>query len=290
MLVVLLVVGAGLLTIGVMLFRAFVLFPCAARRQGWKRAFCAYGFSIALAVILTVYEAGNLTGFSWARVRYVSDRELIDHAIAKAYPGIYGDLADLQVDYPDFAPEVRFWGTWHRGISDSIWERALGFASYEVKLPDAVVRLDTDGQARTSLACINHNCAITAPAHPAFGIIATVQRDAPDYALAPEFRAYWDNGASDDVTKSGHCVSAYSQANPPVAFVIDSPDAKPLAIQPRFGFYLVAARLAPQDSKDRAKGFYETRRITREQFLAWRSCAAADRADWPDFAGSWWKR
>ncbi len=291
MLVLLLVAGAGMLTVSVMLVRALVLFPHAALQRGWKPALYAYKFSVGLTAILAVYEAGNLTGFSWTRMRYVSDTEFIQNAITKAYPGIYRDLTDLRVDYPGFAPEVRYWCAWRSEFADSFLERLLGFANYQVKLPDAVVRVDIDGKARLSLDCNNGNCAVATPAHPVFGVIATVQLDdAPYYPVVPDFRAYWSDGPSDDVAKDRHCVSAYSQANPQAAFVIDSPGAKPLKIEPRFGFYLVAARLVPQGDKNWVKGAYEMRRITRGQFLAWRSCAARTKAEWPDFVGSWWKR
>lgn len=280
----------AVLSIPVMLFRAAVLCPVAIRAGGWKRGLYAYKFSVVFSVALAIYAAGNLTGFSWQRLRYVSDEELIRNAIPEAYPGIYNDLADLRLDYPGFAPEVRYWGTWRREARDSLLERVLGFASYQVKLPDAVVTLHLDGKARISLGCDGGNCEITAPAYPVFGVIGTVQHDAPSYDIVPEFRAYWADGKPGEVAKSGHCFSAYSQANPSGTLTIASAGSKPLEIRPRFGFYLVAARLVPEDDKAWVKGAYSARRITRQEFLAWRSCAAEVKSEWPDFAGSWWKR
>jgi hypothetical protein len=277
------------LSIPVMLFRAAVLCPFAIRAHGWKRGLYAYKFSLVFAVALAIYVTGTLTGFSWQRMRYVSDEELIRNAIPEAYPGIYKDLADLRVDYPGFAPQVRYWGTWRAEFRDSLLERVLGFASYQVKLPDAVVTLHLDGKARISLGCDGGNCEITAPAHPVFGVIGTVQRDAPSYDIVPEFRAYWSDGRPGDVAKNVHCFSASSQTNPPAALIIAGVGSKPLEIRPRFGFYLVAARVVPPDDKDWVKGAYSARRITRAQFLAWRSCAPSVKSEWPDFAGSWWK-
>jgi len=287
----LLLFGITVLAVPVMLFRAFVLLPHAARTYGWKHALYVYKFSAAFAVVLTVYEAGNLTGFSWHRMRYVSDAELIQNAIRFAYPRIYDDLAALHVDYPSFEPKVRYWGLWYRSSDDRLLNRLLGFSNYQVKLPDVVVTLSIDGRARYTHQCDAEGRDITAPAHPVFGVIGTAQRETPTHDPVTDFQLDWADGAQGELSQTGHCFAAYSQSNPSAALTISSADSKPLEIRPRFGFYLVAAQLAPKTAeKTWIKGQYSQRRITLQEFLKWKSCSAAAKEEWPDIAGEWWQR
>lgn len=286
----LLLFGVTVLAVPVMVFRALVLSPLAIRARGWKRGLYAYKFSVAFAVVLTVYEAGNLTGFSWHRMRYVSDEELIQNAVRLAYPSIYEDLAALRVDYPGFAPEVRYRQSQSYGWKSVLFDAPLGFGNYEVKLPDVVVTLKIDGKARYTRDCASDGCEIVAPAHPVFGVVGTVQMDAPTYDIVTDFRPDWADGSQSEVFQTGHCFSAYSQANPSAALILSSAEAKPLEIRPRFGFYLVAARLVPKTEKDWVKGVYSQKRITLQEFLKWKSCSAAAKEEWPDIAGSWWQR
>lgn len=282
--------GITVLSIPVMLFRALVLCPIAVRRRGVKSGLHAYKFSVAFAIMLAIYEAGTLTGFSWQRMRYVSDKELIQTAIPFAYPGIYADINALRADYPDFAPDVRYRRSSSYGWRGALFDALLGFGNYEVKLPDVLVTLKLDGKARYTRDCAFDGCEIVAPAHPVFGIVGTVQMDAPAYEIVTDFRPDWADGTQNEVFQAGHCFSAYSQANPSAALILSSAAAKPLEIRPRFGFYLMATRLVPKTEVEWAKGTYSQKRITLQEFLKWKSCSAAAKAEWPDFAGSWWQR
>ena len=55
------------------------------------------------------FEVANFTGFSWTRLRRLSDEELINSAIQSNYPDIYSNLAELKADYSSFNPEVYYW-------------------------------------------------------------------------------------------------------------------------------------------------------------------------------------
>jgi hypothetical protein len=151
--VLLLVLGAGLMVASGLLFRAAVLFPLAGLLHGWTRALGAYKFSIALSALLALYEAGNITGFSWERLRYVRDSEFIRNAIRYAYPGRYESLADLRADHPGYQPQLRLRGTWNPFPGDDPISRYLGFICYEVTLPDTKVALDADGTAQSRRGC-----------------------------------------------------------------------------------------------------------------------------------------
>ena len=86
---------------------------------------------LLLFLPLLVYEAGNLTGFSWKRLEYVSQQEIIDAAVRYSYPDIYSGIQEMQVDYSRFNPEVRYWGSWSWQVDNGLLEKLFGLTRYQ---------------------------------------------------------------------------------------------------------------------------------------------------------------
>jgi hypothetical protein len=227
----------------VVLFRSFVLFPSAIGTSGWRAAFARYGISVVLCVPLLVFEAGNLTGFSWERFRYVSDAELIDAAIEAAYQPAYSNLDELRADYPGYTPEIRYWGAWNLEYQNALLHKLVGFTRYQVRLPQSTAIVNTAGKVISIQGCDTDPCPpVVLPAHPEFGVIGTVEI-APSYDDVTDFEARWSSGTT-DVFQAGNCFSTYKEGIENDTLTVHHDGAHSLTIRSRFGYFRMPPTLS----------------------------------------------
>ena len=128
------------------LVRALLLFPLRGLRQGWEPALRRYGLSLLLCAGVVLWELGALYGFSWQQLGRADRRQMVDTAVAYAYPEAYGSLTELRRDYAHFRPEVSYWDNWEYEGSTDVLDKLLGDTHYQIRLPDMVVVADVHGQ------------------------------------------------------------------------------------------------------------------------------------------------
>ena len=128
------------------LVRGLILFPVESLKKGRHIATAKYGLSLYFSIFILILDLPNLTGFSWQRMRIVSDKELINTAIEFVCNDIYKDRAEFKSNYSRFEPKARYWGSWYWKMDSDLVDKLLGFTRYQVLLPDAVVILDVAGK------------------------------------------------------------------------------------------------------------------------------------------------
>lgn len=231
------------------------------------------------------FEVANMIGFSWTRLRRVSNDELVEAAIRYRYGGVYSGAAALRAEYAAFDPEVYYWGDLTGEAGNQFLNKLFGFKLFQVKLPDAVVIVSVDGVAKWSRNCGDNSwCAATvAPDRPVLGIVGTVQDGPPDYAVATGFALHWSNGSDGDTFTSGHCFSALSHSPSAVLSVSGPREGDVVTIGGRHGYYLVVI----MDIKRAAYGLLQ---ITEQEFRRSQTCDKTVRAAWPNAGGVSWKR
>jgi hypothetical protein len=283
----------------VLIVRGFIFFPLESVEKGRKTAFIKYEFSVYFSVFVLIFELANLTGFSWQRMHVVSDRELIDKAINRAYHDIYKNAAELKADYSHFEPKVRYWGSWYWEMDSDLWDKLLGFTRYQVLLPDTVVILDVAGKplfTRSPTECGfgDRGCPDVLPDNPEQGIVGTLQLGPPYYqpALAEDIAIEWDGEVADDMKTWGlktkdktyikdHCFSAYIKSSKPYKLKVTAKRQEMVTINQGYGFYLVSIK---------EPNVYGLMRISKEVFLRSQHCDEGVRQEWPNVGGGGWVR
>ena len=91
-----------------LLVRGLILFPAESLEKGRHAATAKYGLSLYFSIFILILELANLTGFSWQRMRIVSDHELINTAIDVVYHDIYKDKTEFKSNYAHFEPKARY--------------------------------------------------------------------------------------------------------------------------------------------------------------------------------------
>src|SRR5206468_1181325 len=112
------------------------------------------------------------TGFSWSKLRWPSNAELISAAIQYQYRGAYLNLADLKLYYSSFDPEVYYWEDLTGKAGSQFLNKLFGVKLFQVRLPDAVVVVASDAKALFSRTCgENKLCGPEVlPDYPVLGI------------------------------------------------------------------------------------------------------------------------
>ncbi len=280
----------GLSLIGgmtIILLRGTVLFFCYGSSNGWLESLYRYKFSVALCIVLLFFEACNFSGFSWSRVGWVPEGEIINVAIRYNYPDIYSNQADLKRDYSSFTPQISYWKDWTGENGNMVMNKLFGMRDYQVRLPDAVVIVDANGKARYSRSFVDESTMI--PNHPKLGIVGTVQYAETDHPVARDFSIRWVNGSTGKVFISGHCFSAFSESEKP-ALEISAPDRQPLTIEKEYGYRLAVIFLTKTSD---VHGWYQgpsSMKIPETIFLKSQTCDTAVRKEWPNVGGYAWKR
>lgn len=232
------------------------------------------------------FEVANFTGFSWTRLRRLSDEELITAAIQYEYPDIYSSSADLKADYPSFSPEVYYWADLTAEAGNQFWNKFFGYKLFSVRLPEKIVLVASNGIARFSRNCRDgervegSRCSpVISPDPPRFGIVGLVRGGPPSYKAAKEFSIRWVNGSAGSVFVSGHCFSAFSQSLKP-ALKISVADDDGFIITDQYGYLLV-------DIPDITRAGYGSVMIPEREFAQLRKCDAAEKA--VTSKGAWWQ-
>ncbi len=237
-----------------------------------------------LLLILSLYETGNLTGFSWKRLEYVNQEEIINAAVRYSYPNIYSNLKEMRIDYSTFKPEVRYWGSWSWDVDNGLLAKLFGLTRYQVRMPEEIVMVTVDGKAdfsRGDSECAGDSyCPPFPPDNPEQGIVGTVQLGGPTYEVATDFSAHWEGEDKSRVFKSGHCFSAYINSPTNRIFVVSPKGATPTTIRRGFGFYLVVI----------TSDAYSAAKISKAEFERSRTCSSEARQTWPNVGGWAWKR
>jgi hypothetical protein len=238
--------------------------------------------------LFVCFEVANFTGFSWTRLRRLSDEELVTAAIRYNYPDVYSNLAEFKADYSSFNPEVHYWAdlTLTGDAGNQLLNKLLGYKLFNVRLPDAVVFVTADGIVRFSRRCSDHEgsrCSpLFAPDRPRLGIVGTVQDGPPNYDMAKAFSVKWVNGSEGSVFISGHCFAAFSQSAKPALRIYGASKDDVLTIE-EYGYHLVAI-------PDIKRAGYSSIKISEQEFTRSQKCDPAVRAEWPNVGGASWKR
>lgn len=219
--------------------------------------------------LLLCFEAANFTGFSWTRLRRLSDEELINAAIQFNYPEVYSNLAELKADYSAFNPEIYYWNDLTGEIGTPIIGKLFGFKRFQVRLPDAAVTVASDGSFRRSRRCSENSwCRPTiAPDRRVLGIVGTVQDGSANDKAAKEFSVEWVDGAHGTVVISGPCFVAISQSPKPALRIIAPGDTKSdnFVINDAFGYRLI-------NVPDINHAAYSATKIPEREFTRLRAC------------------
>ena len=228
------------------------------------------------------FEFANLTGFSWARLRRLSDEELINAALRHQYADVYSNLAEFKADYSSYSPEVYYWTDLTGEAGSLFWNKFFGYTLFNVRLPEAVVIVASNGIAQFSRRCsANRRCSPTiAPDHPKLGIVGTVRGGPPGYAAAKAFSVRWVDGSEGSVFISGHCFAAFSQSPKPALRISAAGEVDGLTIGDQYGYRLI-------DIPDINYAGYGSLRIPEREFAQLRACDKAVRAVTP--SGEWWQ-
>ncbi len=241
-------------------------------------------FSLLIFIFLAIYEAGNLTGFSWERFEYVPENEIVDAAVRYEFgEDVYANFEEMQRDYSKFTPQVRYWGSWTWRSENSVLDKLLGFEMYQVKMPEGIVLVTVDGKGHKMFSedCQDHDCPVIPPDNPEQGIVGTLQLGRPTFEITNRFKIRWDGKADGSVFISGHCFSAYTQSPANERLVVTPAAGEPFTIRKGYGFYLVAAY---------TDGTYASMRISKAEFLKSKTCSKEAREAWPNVGGGFWKR
>ena len=225
------------------------------------------------------FETANFTGFSWTRLRRLSDEELINAAIRYNYLDVYSDLVEFKTDYSSFNPEVYYWADLTGEAGSQFWNKSFGSKLFNVRLPDAVVIVASDGTARFS----RRYSPTIAPDHPRLGIVGTVQDGPPNYDAARDFSVQWIDGSEGTVFVSGHCFAAFSESQKPVLKISGTKKDDVITIGDQYGYRLVAI-------PDIKRAAYASIKISEPTFRRSETCDKTVRAAWPNVGGASWKR
>jgi hypothetical protein len=233
--------------------------------------------------VFVCFEVANFTGFSWTRLRRVSDEELINAAIRYNYADIYTNFAEFKSDYSSFNPEVHYWSDLTGEAGSQFWNKFFGLKLFHVRLPDAVVVVASNGIARFSRGCSGNSwCSPTiAPDRPRLGVVGTVQDGPPSYEVAKDFAVQWVDGSEGSILISGHCFAAFSQSQKPVLRISGTNQGDVITIGDQYGYRLIAIK---------EWAGYSSLKISEEEFTRSKMCDKAVRAAWPNVGGASWKR
>lgn len=252
-----------------LLVRALLLFPLRGLRHGWGPALRRYGLSVLLCSAFVAWELGALYGFSWQQLGRADRRQMVDAAVAFAYPEAYRDLAELRRDYAHFRPEVNYWGNWDYHGSNDVIDKLLGDTHYQIRLPDLVVVTDVHGQPLHQFP-LDEEQQPVAPDRPELGLVGEVQDQREAKAVDDELRLRWSNPQLGEAELHGDfCFSAYSALANNQRLVLSAPGASPLELGKPLGFYRVQVQLVPQDGYQ--VSYAQRQRISRAEFLRLRN-------------------
>ena len=225
-----------------------------------------------------------MTGFSWARLRRLSDEELINAALRYEYPDVYANLAEFKADYSSVSPAVYYWTDLTGEAGSLFWNKFFGFTLFNVRLPEAVVIVASNGIALFSRRCsANRWCSPTmAPDRPRLGIVGTVRGGPPGYAAEKAFSVRWVNGSVGSVVISGHCFAAFSQSPKPALRISAAGEIDGLTIGDQYGYRLI-------DIPDIKYPGYGSLKIAEREFAQLQVCDRAGKggdARWRVVAGT----
>jgi hypothetical protein len=233
--------------------------------------------------LFACFEAANFTGVSWVHLRRLSDEELIDAAIRYDYARVYSNLAEFKADYPSFTPEVHYWADLTGEAGNQFFNKFVGFTRFNVRLPEEVVVVATNGEALFSRRCSSSNwCSPTVPPdRPRLGIVGTVQNGPPNYDASQDFSVQWVDGSEGSVFIAGHCFAAFSQSQKPTLRISGANNGDVINIGDQYGYRLVAIK---------EWGGYSSLKISQQEFTRSKTCDRALRAAWPNVGGASWIR
>jgi hypothetical protein len=258
------------------LVRALLLFPLRGLRQGWEPALRRYGLSLLLCAGVVLWELGALYGFSWQQLGKADRRQMIDAAVAYAYPEAYGSLAELRRDYAYFRPEVSYWDSWEYEGSSDVLDKLLGDTYYQIRLPDLVVVADVHGQPLRYFA-LDQEQQPVAPDRPELGLVGDVQDEREAKSVGDQLRLRWSQPERGEAEVHGDCFSAYSSQARNLTLELNALGAVPVQLAQPPGFYRVQAQLVPQDGYRLSDAQHQ--RITRAEFMRLRQQCRASSAE-----------
>ena len=258
------------------LVRALLLFPLRGLRQGWEPALRRYGMSLLLCAGAVLWELGALYGFSWQQLGKADRRQMVDDAVAFAYPDAYRDLAELRRDYAYFRPEVSYWENWDYEGSNDVLDKLLGDTHYQIRLPDLVVVADVHGQPLRYFE-LDEEQQPVAPDRPELGLVGEVEDQREAKAVDDELLLRWSHPPLGEAEVHGNCFSAYSGQARNQTLELGALGAAPLQFGRPLGFYRVQATLVPQDEYH--VSYAQRQRISRAEFLRLRQGCRASAAE-----------
>lgn len=256
------------------LVRTLLLFPLRGLRQGWEPALRRYGLSLLLCGAFVVWELGALYGFSWQQLGRADRRQMVDTAVAYAYPEAYGSLTELRRDYAHFRPEVSYWDNWEYEGSTDVLDKLLGDTHYQIRLPDMVVVADVHGQPLRYFA-LDEEQQPVAPDRPELGLVGEIEDRREVAAVIDDLRLSGFGAQFAEAELHGDCFNAYSALASRLE--LHMPGGTPLELSRTPGFYRVQVQL--QQEGGHTYGYAQHRRITRAEFMRLRQQCRASAAE-----------
>ncbi|MDC7827081.1 hypothetical protein PQS90_18150 [Pseudomonas sp. BLCC-B13] len=253
------------------LIRAFLLFPLRALRHGWAPALRRYGLSLLLCVAVLLWELGALYGFSWQQLGRADRGQMVDAAVAFAYPEAYADLDELRNDYAHFRPEVLYWGSRNDQIID-VADKLLGRTEYQIRLPDLVVVADIHGQPLYHFPLDEEQQVI--PDRPILGLIGDIQDLREAAPVNETLGLRWSNPQYGEAEIHDNCFSALSPLSREQHLELTSSGAEPLRMGRPLGYYRVQVQLGQWDGRP-SNSATSRQRISRAEFLRERQACRA---------------
>ena len=253
------------------LIRAFLLFPLRALRHGWAPALRRYGLSLLLCVAVLLWELGALYGFSWQQLGRADRGQMMDAAVAFAYPEAYADLDELRNDYAHFRPEVSYWDSWDYQDSVEVGDKLLGRTEYQIRLPDLVVVADIHGQPLYHFPLDEEQQVI--PDRPILGLIGDIQDLREAAPVNETLGLRWSNPQYGEAEIHDNCFSAFSPLSREQHLELTSSGAEPLRMGRPLGYYRVQVQLGQWDG--RPSNSASRQRISHAEFLRERQACRA---------------
>jgi len=252
------------------LIRAFLLFPLRALRHGGAPALRRYGLSLLLCVTVLLWQLGALYGFSWQQLGRADRGQMLDAAVAFAYPEAYADLDELRSDYAHFRPEVLYWGSRNDQIIE-VMDKLLGRTEYQIRLPDLMVIADIHGRPLYHFPPDEEQQVI--PDRPILGLVGDIQDLREAAPVNETLGLRWSNPQYGEAEIHDNCFSAFSPLSREQHLELTSSGAEPLRMGRPLGYFRVQVQLGQRDGGPSNSA--SRQRISYAEFLQERQACRA---------------
>ncbi len=197
-----------------------LLFLFNIPRIGAKAAASKYGLSFLLVLICTVNTAANVSAFSWKRLGFAQNEQLLANAISYAYGVQAAYEQTLAEHFSGFQPSVRYFFSYSMSSEEytyEFWDKVFGDDTYQVLLPEWRILLDKHGTPYKKLEL--RTSEQPPRINNLFGIVAYIEdKKTPIPILTNEAHLNWQSGKPEMSVIKDNCVAFLTTSqNPRVA-------------------------------------------------------------------------